>query len=65
MKIPSTSECCGDFSTGSSTAMQTKLAATLAITSSRITQSPSSLSAAWSWQSSTVEQRIIHMIKLM
>ena len=65
MKMPSTSECRGDFSTGSSTAMQTKLAATLATTSSRMTQSPSSLSAAWSWQSSTVEQWIIHMIRLM
>jgi hypothetical protein len=39
-------ECRGDCSVGSSTAMQTKLAATLAITSSRMTQSPSSLSAA-------------------
>jgi hypothetical protein len=45
--------------------MQTKLANTLAITSSRMTQSPSSFSAAWSWQSSTVEHRIIHMIKEM
>ncbi len=61
-KIPSGSEPCGDFSTGISAAMQMKLAATAATTTSRITQSLSSLSAAWSWQSSTFEPRIIHMI---
>jgi hypothetical protein len=63
-KIPSASEWLGDFSAGISAAMQMKLATTAETTRSRITQSPSSLSAAWSWQSSTVEPWIIHMMAL-